>query len=195
MSLILSLLGERYDELPQCFDYLFISLCINRGRIHWLCKAGVSSFHLLLQWVTLSKSISSEWLESRLLQQVVNTSITHFKVGGQLTLVVEVGAFFVHVALVFGVSCSHWVWRLCESQWPVLVGWEIHFSSHLQMEKKEFGRGENSQNLRGDAYSSMLRRVQVLSSAYSSHVLPESEYSQLLSIQTCIWNKPGEHWN
>lgn len=60
--------------------------------------------------------------------------------------------------------------------------------------KKELGRGDNFENLRGDAYSSMLRRVQVVSNAYSSHVLPESGYSQLLSIQTRIWNKCGENW-
>lgn len=55
---------------------------------------------------------------------------------GRLTLVVEVGAFFGYVASVLGVSCSHWVGRLCESQWPVLVWWGIQSSSHLKMGKR-----------------------------------------------------------
>lgn len=54
---------------------------------------------------------------------------------GRLTLVVE-GAFFGYVAAVLGVSCSHWVGRLCESQWLTVVGWGIQSSNHLQMEKR-----------------------------------------------------------
>lgn len=81
-------------------------------------------------------------------------------------------------------------------------GMGIQSSSHLQAENEEFERAVMLPTsfiiwelMLTVVYRGGCKLFEVLpSSSHYCPVLPGFGYSQLLSIQTCIWNKHGENW-